>query len=92
MAVIKTENLSHVYSEGTPFVKTAIENVNLEIEEGEMVGVIGHTGSGKSTLIQHFNGLLQPTSGKIFIDGEDMWADKAKLRDIRFIHRQDIES
>ena len=84
MAVIKTENLSHVYSEGTPFVKTAIENVNLEIEEGEMVGVIGHTGSGKSTLIQHFNGLLQPTSGKIFIDGEDMWADKAKLRDIRF--------
>ena len=84
MAVIKTENLSHVYSEGTPFVKTAIENINLEIEEGEMVGVIGHTGSGKSTLIQHFNGLLQPTSGKIFIDGEDMWADKAKLRDIRF--------
>ena len=84
MAVIKTENLSHVYSEGTPFVKTAIDNINLEIEEGEMVGVIGHTGSGKSTLIQHFNGLLQPTSGKIYIDGEDMWADKAKLRDIRF--------
>ena len=84
MAVIKTENLCHVYSEGTPFVKTAIENINLEIEEGEMVGVIGHTGSGKSTLIQHFNGLLQPTSGKIYIDGEDMWADKSKLRDIRF--------
>ena len=84
MAIIKTENLSHIYSEGTPFVKTAIDNINLEIEEGEMVGVIGHTGSGKSTLIQHFNGLLQPTSGKIYIDGEDMWADKAKLRDIRF--------
>ena len=84
MAVIKTENLSHVYSEGTPFVKTAIDNINLEIEEGEMVGVIGHTGSGKSTLIQHFNGLLQPTSGKIYIDGEDMWADKSRLRDIRF--------
>ncbi|MBP1580978.1 MAG: energy-coupling factor transporter ATPase [Oscillospiraceae bacterium] len=84
MAVIKTENLSHVYSEGTPFVKTAIENINIEIEEGQMVGVIGHTGSGKSTLIQHFNGLLQPTSGKIYIDGEDMWADKNKLRDIRF--------
>ena len=64
-------------------MKTAIDNINLEIEEGEMVGVIGHTGSGKSTLIQHFNGLLQPTSGKIYIDGEDMWADKAKLRDIR---------
>ena len=68
MAIIKTENLSHIYSEGTPFVKTAIDNINLEIEEGEMVGVIGHTGSGKSTLIQHFNGLLQPTSGKIYID------------------------
>ena len=84
MAVIKTENLSHVYSEGTPFVKTAIDNISIEIEEGQMIGVIGHTGSGKSTLIQHFNGLLQPTSGKIYIDGEDMWADKSKLRDIRF--------
>lgn len=84
MAVIKTENLSHVYSGGTPFVKTAIDNINLEIEEGAMVGVIGHTGSGKSTLIQHFNGLLQPTSGKIYVDGEDLWADKARLRAIRF--------
>lgn len=84
MAVIKTENLSHVYSGGTPFVKTAIDNVNLEIEEGAMVGVIGHTGSGKSTLIQHFNGLLHPTSGKIYVDGEDLWADKARLRAIRF--------
>ena len=84
MAVIKTENLSHVYSEGTPFVKTAIENVNLEIEEGEMVGVIGHTGSGKSTLIQHFNGLLQPTSGKIFIDGEDMFRVGSTYNGIHF--------
>lgn len=84
MAVIRTEHLSHVYSEGTPFVKMAIQDVNLSIEEGEMVGVIGHTGSGKSTLIQHLNGLLKPTSGKIYIDGEDMWADKAKLREIRF--------
>ena len=84
MAVIRTEHLSHVYSEGTPFVKMAIQGVNLSIEEGEMVGVIGHTGSGKSTLIQHLNGLLKPTSGKIYIDGEDMWADKAKLREIRF--------
>ena len=74
MAVIKTEHLSHVYS----------EDVNLSIEEGEMVGVIGHTGSGKSTLIQHLNGLLKPTSGKIYIDGQDMWEDKTKLRDIRF--------
>ena len=61
-----------------------IQDVNLSIEEGEMVGVIGHTGSGKSTLIQHRNGLLKPTSGKIYIDGQDMWEDKTKLRDIRF--------
>ncbi len=84
MAVIKTEHLNHVYSEGTPFVKMAIQDVNLSIEEGEMVGVIGHTGSGKSTLIQHLNGLLKPTSGKIYIDGQDMWAESTNLRDIRF--------
>ena len=84
MAVIKTENLSYVYGEGTPFRKVAVDDVNIEINEGELVGVIGHTGSGKSTLIQHFNGLLKPTSGKIFIDGEELWADKARLRPIRF--------
>ena len=84
MAVIKTEDLTYVYGEGTPFVKTAVDKVNIEIEEGEFVGVIGHTGSGKSTLIQHFNGLLKPTSGKVFIDGEELWADKARLREIRF--------
>lgn len=84
MAVIKTENLSYVYGEGTPFRKVAVDNVNIEIQEGEFVGVIGHTGSGKSTLIQHFNGLLKPTSGKIFIDGEELWQDKARLRPIRF--------
>ena len=84
MAVIKTENLTYVYGEGTPFRKVAVDNVNIEIEEGEFVGVIGHTGSGKSTLIQHFNGLLEPTAGKIFIDGEQLWADKSRLRPIRF--------
>lgn len=84
MAIIKTQNLSYVYGEGTPFRKVAVDNVNLEIEEGEMVGVIGHTGSGKSTLIQHLNGLLQPSSGKVFIDGEELWADKSRLRQIRF--------
>lgn len=84
MAVIRTEHLSHVYSEGTPFVKMAIQDVNLSIEEGEMVGVIGHTGSGKSTLIQHLNGLLKPTSGKIYIDGEDMWATRQSCAKIRF--------
>lgn len=84
MAAIKTEHLTYTYSPGTPFCKTAVEDVNLEIEEGAFVGVIGHTGSGKSTLIQHFNGLLAPTSGKIYIDGEDLWADKQKLRSFRF--------
>ena len=82
--VIKTENLTHVYGEGTPFQKTAVDNVNLTFEPGEIIGVIGHTGSGKSTLIQHFNGLLKPTSGKITLDGEDIWADKSKLRQVRF--------
>ncbi len=84
MAVIKTENLTHVYSQGTPFEKTAISNVNLEIEQGEFVGVIGHTGSGKSTLIQHINGLIAPTSGKIYIDGQDLWQDKAQRHAVRF--------
>ncbi len=84
MAIIKTENLSYVYGEGTPFRKVAIDNINLEIEEGELVGIIGHTGSGKSTLIQHFNGLLKPTLGKVIIDGEELFADKSRLRDIRF--------
>ena len=84
MAVIKAENLTYVYGEGTPFQKTAVDNVDLEIEQGEMVGIIGHTGSGKSTLIQHFNGLLKPTSGSVYIDGEKLWDDKAKLRPVRF--------
>ena len=80
MAVIKTENLTYVYGEGTPFRKTAVDNVNIEINDGEMVGIIGHTGSGKSTLIQHFNGLLKPTSGSVYIDGERLWDDKSRLR------------
>ena len=84
MAVIKTENLTYTYSIGTPFEKTAVDNVNLDIEEGEFVGIIGHTGSGKSTLIQHLNGLVKPTSGKVFIDGEDIWSKDVKIRDIRF--------
>ncbi|MBR6874370.1 MAG: energy-coupling factor transporter ATPase [Ruminococcus sp.] len=84
MSVIKTEALTYVYGEGTPFRKVAVDNVDLEIEEGEFIGVIGHTGSGKSTLIQHFNGLLKPTSGSIYIDGEKLWEDKARLRAIRF--------
>lgn len=84
MAIIKTENLTHLYSEGTPFQKTAIDNINIEIDAGEIVGVIGHTGSGKSTLIQHLNGLLKPQSGKIYIDGVDIWESKKTLQQIRF--------
>jgi len=84
LAILKTEDLTYVYSKGTPFEKTAVDHVNLEIEEGEMVGVMGHTGSGKSTLIQHFNGLLQPTSGRILLDGRDIWEDKSKIREVRF--------
>lgn len=84
LGIIKTENLTYVYGEGTPFRKVAVDNVNLDIDEGEIVGIIGHTGSGKSTLIQHFNGLLKPTSGKVFIDGEELFADKSRLKEIRF--------
>ncbi|MDF2566909.1 MAG: ecfA1 [Oscillospiraceae bacterium] len=83
-AIIRTEGLTHVYSEGTPFRKVAVGNINLEIEQGGFVGVIGHTGSGKSTLIQHFNGLLKPTSGKIFVDGVDIWENKQDMRKVRF--------
>ncbi|WMJ23296.1 energy-coupling factor transporter ATPase [Paludicola sp. MB14-C6] len=84
MSIIKTENLTHLYSAGTPFEKAAIDNINIDIEEGELVGVIGHTGSGKSTLIQHLNGLLKPTSGKVLIDGVDIWESKETLHKTRF--------
>lgn len=84
MAVIKTENLTHVYSKDTPFEKYALKNINVEIEEGQFIGIMGHTGSGKSTLVQHFNGLLKPTEGNIYIDGEDIWKDKKILRQARF--------
>lgn len=85
ISIIKTENLTYIYGEKTPFEHVAVENVNIDIDEGEFVGVIGHTGSGKSTLIQHFNGLLKATSGKIFIDDEELlWDDKKKLREMRF--------
>lgn len=84
MNAIQAEQLTYVYSPGTPFQKIAVDSVSIGIGQGEFVGVIGHTGSGKSTLIQHFNGLLRPTSGKVLINGEDLWADKAKLRQFRF--------
>ena len=84
MTIIKTEDLTYTYSIGTPFEKTAVDHVSLEINEGDMVGIIGHTGSGKSTLIQHFNGLIKPTHGKVFIDEQDIYEKGVKMRDIRF--------
>ncbi len=83
-AMIKTEELYYVYSKDTPYEHVALDNVNIEIEKGAFVGLIGHTGSGKSTLIQHLNGLLKPTTGKIYIDGEDIWADPKDIRRFRF--------
>ena len=82
--ILEIQNLSHVYSEGTPFEHAALQDVSLSIARGEFVGLIGHTGSGKSTLIQHFNGLLKPTSGKILFDGADIWQDPKFTRAIRF--------
>lgn len=80
---IKTEKLNYIYSPGTPFSKHAIKDVTLEIPEGKFVALIGHTGSGKSTLIQHFNGLIKPTSGKVFIDGLDITEPGLNLTEIR---------
>ena len=82
--VIRTEHLTHVYSRGTPFEKVAISDVNVEIHAGELVAVIGHTGSGKSTFMQHLNGLLRPSSGTVYVDGEDIFATKEATRDVRF--------
>ena len=84
MLAIKTEGLTYTYSAGTPFEKTAVDHIDLEIEQGEFVGVIGHTGSGKSTLIQHFNGLLKPTSGRVLIHDTDLWAKDTDRRAFRF--------
>ena len=80
---IKIENLTHVYMPKTPFEKKALDNVNLTIEDGEFLALIGHTGSGKSTLIQHLNGLLEPSSGRILVDEVDITSKEVKLTDIR---------
>lgn len=84
MATIQTKGLTYRYGIGTPFEKTAVDHVDLEIESGSFVGIIGHTGSGKSTLIQNLNGLLKPTEGSILLDGKDIWAEKAQMRQVRF--------
>ena len=80
---IKIVNLTHTYNKGTAMAKTALDSVNLEINDGEFIGLIGHTGSGKSTLIQHINALMKPSSGNIFLNDEDIHEDKNKLKDIR---------
>ena len=82
--ILQVKNLNHVYSAGTPFEHKALDNVSFSVERGEFIGVIGHTGSGKSTLMQHLNGLLQPTSGEILLDGKDIWTDKKTTRQARF--------
>ncbi|MBR7055541.1 MAG: energy-coupling factor transporter ATPase [Oscillospiraceae bacterium] len=84
MPILETRALCHVYSQGTPFEKTAVHDISLAIEEGELLGVIGHTGSGKSTFIQHLNGLLKPSAGQVLFQGQDIHADKAALRAVRF--------
>ena len=84
MSHLKTENLTYTYGEGTPFEITALDNVNIELEKGEFVAIIGHTGSGKSTLVQHLNGLLKPTNGKIFLDEKNIHDSKSTLFDARF--------
>ena len=84
MSHLKTENLTYVYGEGTPFKITALDNVNIDIPEGEFVAIIGHTGSGKSTLVQHLNGLLKASSGKVFLDEKNIHESKQTLFDARF--------
>ena len=82
--ILQIEDLTHTYSAGTPFQRSAVAGLSMTVGAGEFLGVIGHTGSGKSTLIQHLNGLLQPTSGRILLEGKDIWADPKKIRDVRF--------
>lgn len=82
--ILQIKNLTHTYGQGTPFCRSAIQDVNFEVREGEFLGLIGHTGSGKSTLIQHLNGLLKPTSGQILLHGRDIWAEPKKIRNVRF--------
>ena len=81
---LQVKDLTHIYSQGTPFEHKALDNVSFSVERGEFIGVIGHTGSGKSTLMQHLNGLLKPASGSILLDGQDIWADKKLTRQARF--------
>ena len=82
--ILEVKHLTHTYGVGTPFERSAVEDMSFEVERGEFLGIIGHTGSGKSTLIQHLNGLLKPTSGRILLNGRDIWEDPKKIRSVRF--------
>ena len=82
--ILDVRSLSHVYSKGTPFEQKALDHVSLQVMQGEFIAIIGHTGSGKSTLIQHLNGLLKPTGGQVFFRGQDMFAKSTNLRSMRF--------
>ena len=82
--ILQVQNLTHTYSAGTPFEHKALDAMNFSVERGQFIGIIGHTGSGKSTLMQHLNGLLKPTSGKVLLDGKDIWSDKKLTRQARF--------
>ena len=82
--ILEVKHLTHTYGVGTPFERSAVEDMSFEVERGEFLGIIGHTGSGKSTLIQHLNGLLKPTSGQILLNGQNIWEDPKKIRSVRF--------
>jgi len=84
MPILETQNLTYTYSVGTPFELDAITDVNIQIEKGEMIGIIGETGSGKSTLVQHLNGLLKPVSGRVLLHGKDIWENPKQIRAVRF--------
>lgn len=84
MSVIETENLSFTYGVGTPFEKNAVNDINIKVEQGELIGIMGHTGSGKSTFVQMLNGLIKPSSGKVLLNGIDIWENPKEIRKIRF--------
>ncbi len=82
--ILEIKHLTHTYGVGTPFQRSAVEDMSFDVYEGEFLGIIGHTGSGKSTLIQHLNGLLRPSGGQVLLKGKDIWAEPKKIRDVRF--------
>jgi energy-coupling factor transport system ATP-binding protein len=84
MKIIETRGIRYVYSAGTPFEKVAVDDISIAMDQGDFIGIIGHTGSGKSTFVQHLNGLLRPAAGNIFVNGRDIWEDPKKIREVRF--------